>query len=152
AYLLPLSAHSPEALRALVWSCIEFVSTGAATLADLCYAATFSRTHHEHRLSLVAHTLEDLVEQLTAFLEGEKRAGMYTGRNQSKARKLVFVFPGQGSQWRGMGQQLWKQEPAFRASIERTARALSQHVRWSLIEILNSEDPELDPIDVVQPV
>jgi acyl transferase domain-containing protein/aryl carrier-like protein len=155
AYLLPISAHSPEALRALVRSYNDFVTTGTPTLIDLCYSATFSRTHHEHRLSLVAHTTEDLVEQLTAFLEGEKRVGMYAGRSQSKARKLVFVFPGQGSQWRGMGQQLWKQEPVFRASIERTARALSRYVRWSLIEILNSEDhedPRFDRIDVVQPV
>lgn len=153
AYLFPISAHSPEALLSLVRSYISFA--GTATLADLCYSATFSRTHHEHRLSLVAQTREELVEQLTAFLHSEKRAGMYTGRSWAKVRKLVFVFPGQGSQWRGMAQQLWKQEPVFRASIERTARVLSRHVKWSLVETLNSDDPNdprFDQIDVIQPM
>ncbi|HXS75294.1 MAG TPA: type I polyketide synthase [Terracidiphilus sp.] len=159
AYLLPLSAHSPEALRGLARAYIEFIDTTTlttATVADLCYSTSLSRTHHEHRLSLVARTTEELVEQLTAFLDGERRAGMHTGSSQSgRSRKLVFVFPGQGSQWRGMGQQLWNHEPIFRASIERTARALSRHVKWSLIEFFATEDlehPQFDEIDFIQPM
>ena len=68
--------------------------------------------------------------------------------------KLVFVFPGQGGQWYGMGRELLKQEPVFYKAIERIDQAMQEHCTWSLMDELRSEQSvsRLDEIDVVQPV
>ncbi|MFJ6141948.1 acyltransferase domain-containing protein, partial [Kitasatospora sp. NPDC092286] len=62
----------------------------------------------------------------------------------------MFVFPGQGSQWVGMGARLWEASPVFAESMERCERALEPFVDWSLREVLTSGDG-LERVDVVQP-
>jgi acyl transferase domain-containing protein len=157
-HLLPLSAHSPEALTALVQSYHKFV-TGAVNerdpaLYDLCYTASVGRTHHDYRLALVVHDLQELAACLEACLQGEARPGVCSGRTALHVqRKIVFVFPGQGSQWFGMGQQLLEREPVFRNAIERCEDAMRQFCDWSLREILAAENTpaRMDHIDVIQP-
>ncbi|MEU4744903.1 beta-ketoacyl synthase N-terminal-like domain-containing protein, partial [Actinosynnema sp. NPDC023658] len=63
--------------------------------------------------------------------------------------RTVFVFPGQGAQWVGMGRELYASEPVFRDAVDACERALSPYVDWSLVEVLNGGD--LDRVDVVQP-
>ena len=156
--LLTLSAHSPEALDAMVQAYRAFVAAEAEQpappLYDLCYSAGVRRTHHDYRLALVCHNQQELVEHLQAFLRREARPGLSTGhRDPNRQRKLVFVFPGQGAQWLGMGRQLLEQEPVFRDALEQCAQAFQPHVTWSLIEELTADlsQSRLQEVDVVQP-
>ncbi|ARE73838.1 hypothetical protein B6R96_07755 [Streptomyces sp. Sge12] len=66
---------------------------------------------------------------------------------------VVFVFPGQGAQWLGMGRALIDSEPAFDLAVSRCEQAFAPYVDWSLREVLTSQDaaPLLERIDVVQP-
>ncbi|MFG2988620.1 SDR family NAD(P)-dependent oxidoreductase [Streptomyces sp. NPDC048257] len=66
---------------------------------------------------------------------------------------VVFVFPGQGAQWIGMGRALIESEPAFDLAVSRCEQAFAPYVDWSLREVLTQEDaaPLLERIDVVQP-
>jgi acyl transferase domain-containing protein/acyl carrier protein len=66
------------------------------------------------------------------------------------AGKVAFVFPGQGSQWLGMGAALAESSPVFRASLEACAEALAPYVDWSLWDVLADVDA-LERVDVVQP-
>ncbi|WP_460010361.1 acyltransferase domain-containing protein, partial [Mycobacterium avium] len=50
--------------------------------------------------------------------------------------KTVFVFPGQGSQWPGMGAQLLDRSTVFAEHMHRCAGALAEHVDWSLIDVI----------------
>jgi len=155
AHLLPLSAHSPEGLEDTARAYIGFLRTGEdASLQDICYTAGARRTHHAHRLSLVGSSREQLAEHLEAFLEGEARPGMSSGRKLGDVRrKLVFVFSGQGSQWVGMGRELLEQEPAFREAMERCDRAIQKYTGWSVLEELAADEASsrLTEVDVVQP-
>ena len=65
----------------------------------------------------------------------------------------VFVFPGQGSQWIGMGQGLFRDEPIFRQSIEESSEALQTECGWSLLDHLgaSSSDASSRSMAVVQP-
>jgi acyl transferase domain-containing protein len=63
---------------------------------------------------------------------------------------VVFVFPGQGSQWQGMGQALMEREPVFADAVRECERVLSPHVDWSLTDAL-ARGAGMDRIDVVQP-
>ncbi len=65
-----------------------------------------------------------------------------------------MVFPGQGSQWAGMGAALLEASPVFAEQMGLCERALAPFVDWSLTEVVRgvSGAPGLDRVDVVQPV
>jgi acyl transferase domain-containing protein/acyl carrier protein len=126
----------------------------APALHDLAYTASLRRTHHTHRLALVGATFQELTEQLDAFLQDEVRPGLTFGEaGAGPQQRLVFVFPGQGAQWFGMGRQLLAQEPVFRDALQACAAAFKPYVDWSVIEQLTapSDANRLDEIDVLQP-
>jgi acyl transferase domain-containing protein/acyl carrier protein len=154
AQLLTLSARNPQALDDLARAYVNFSADIEADLRDLCYSVSVRRSHLEHRLALVARSREQLAESLEGFLQREFRAEVYSGcATTDKARKIAFVFPGQGGQWLGMGRQLFEQEPIFRNAIERCDEAFKEHVSWSLLEEFNAGESQsrLNEIDVVQP-
>jgi myxalamid-type polyketide synthase MxaD len=157
AYLLPLSARGIDALRSLARVYQDFLTTpeSTASLRDICYTATERRSHHEHRLAVTGNTAAQMAEGLEAFLRGEARPGLSAGHKPSdRRRKLVFVFPGQGSQWFGMGRTLLKQEAAFREALERCDLAMQPYGDWSVLAELVTTDAahsRLNEINILQP-
>jgi len=157
AHLLPLSARSPEALRSLARAYQDFLATpeSAASLPDICYTVSMRLSHHEHRLAVTGNSPAQLMDSLEAFGRGEARPGLSSGREfSSRRRKLVFVFPGQGGQWFGMGRRLLEQEAVFREAIERCDRAMRVYGDWSLLAELTATDAaqsRLNEIDIIQP-
>jgi len=156
-HLLPLSARSPDALQSLARAYKTFLATpeAAASLPDICYTASVRLSHHDYRLAVTGDSPAQLMESLDAFLRGEARPGLSSGRRLSaRRRKLAFVFPGQGSQWFGMGRRLLAQEAVFREVIERCDRAMRPYGDWSLLAELTATDAarsRLNEIDIVQP-
>ncbi len=151
-YLLPLSARSPSALRDFVQSLQEFLKgQESLSLYDLGFTASRRRTHTECRTSFAAASLQNLDEQCTLFLE-DWQAERFSLVEPVK-RKILFIFPGQGSQWIGMGTRLMEKEPVFRAALERCSRIMEPLTGWSLIEILHSQEikTRLEQIDFIQP-
>ena len=154
-YLLPLSARSPEALQAVARTYEQFLATSELSLHDICYSASARRSHHDYRMAVAGDSSQQLIEGLAAFLKGETRTGLSSGRKAlTSGKKLVFVFSGQGSQWFGMGRTLLYLEPVFREVIERCELALRPHTDWSLIAELAATDADqsrLNEVDVIQP-
>jgi acyl transferase domain-containing protein/NADPH:quinone reductase-like Zn-dependent oxidoreductase/acyl carrier protein len=148
--LLPLSARSPEALRELASAYID-VLTGVdeASFADICASASLRRAHHEHRVAVAARTPEEAAERLTAAV-GAGAGGDGAARTK---RKVVFVFPGQGGQWRGMGRQLLAEEPVFATTLRECADAMSQYTDWSLLDQIGADEHDADwsALDRIQP-
>lgn len=145
--LLPLSAHSPEALQAFAKAYLDLLSnekfSSDLQLSDICYAASQRRSHHDYRLTVVAKSKQELAERLEAFLEGETRQGMSSDRQiPGRSPKLTFVFSGMGAQWWGMGRQLLQGEPLFREKIEHCDRLLSQYTSWSLLAELTASEEQ----------
>ncbi|MER0247013.1 acyltransferase domain-containing protein, partial [Streptomyces sp. HSW2009] len=68
--------------------------------------------------------------------------------------RVVFVFPGQGSQWVGMAVELAEQSPVFRERLTECEEALRPLVGWSVLDALRGglDAPDLERVDVVQPV
>jgi phthiocerol/phenolphthiocerol synthesis type-I polyketide synthase C len=158
ACLLALSARSPEALQAQArrwqdWMAGQ-VNGSVLPLGDVCFTAGDRRSHHEYRLALVARNREETLERLGAFLQGEKRPGLTTGRKALNRRpRAVWVFSGQGPQWWGMGRQLLR-EPAFRAVLEQCDQLLAPLAGWSLLKEMQAGEAEsrLASTEVAQPV
>ncbi|MGW7792429.1 type I polyketide synthase, partial [Streptomyces tricolor] len=106
------------------------------------------------RAVVVAETHDEALAALTALARDEQAPGTVRGTaTAAGAGKTVLVFPGQGTQWIGMGRELLDSSPVFAARIEECARALERWVDWDLEAVLRGEaDPDLlHRVDVVQP-
>lgn len=156
--LLPISARSPEALVSLArkyGSLLE--DTQGPLLTDVVFTAAERRPHHDYRLAAIADSRRGMSELLAAFARGENVPGTSKGTaGPDQPLKIVFVCPGQGSQWVGMGRQLLRKSLVFRETLNQCDQAMRPFADWSLTEQLNLDpnDPgyRLGEIDVIQPV
>jgi acyl transferase domain-containing protein/NADPH:quinone reductase-like Zn-dependent oxidoreductase/acyl carrier protein len=156
AQLVPLSARSPEALRALAEAYVPFLAAdgagAGASIGDIGHAAALRRSHHDQRLALVARTPAELQAQLRAFLADESRSTTSVGRKSAR-KGPVFVCSGMGQQWWSMGRQLLAQEPTYRASVERIDALLRARTGWSVLDELLADETQsrIDQTHVAQP-
>ncbi|HEY2501283.1 MAG TPA: acyltransferase domain-containing protein, partial [Mycobacterium sp.] len=149
-----LSARSAEALAGQAERLLAHVSADPALgAADVGWSLVSSRSVFEHRAVVVGADRDHLLAGLAGMAAGEPGVNVVVGRAQALG-KTVFVFPGQGSQWVGMGAQLLDTSKVFADHMHRCDKALGEHVQWSLIDVIRgvSGAPELDRVDVVQPV
>ncbi len=154
--MLPLSAQSPEALRALSTMYAEMLAApGAPAAAAVCAAAALRRTALEQRAAFVATSTEALIDALRSHAGGAPASAEGVAL-LGESPKVAFVVPGQGGQWVGMGRELMLREPAFRAALERCDAAMRPYAAWSILEQLEIDpsDPGYagDRIDVIQPL
>ncbi|MGC4951509.1 type I polyketide synthase [Streptomyces sp. DT224] len=121
--------------------------------ADVAHSLLTGRSVFEHRAVVVGADHEELLAGLRGLEAGIGAAGLVTG-TAGPLGKTVFVFPGQGSQWVGMGVELLESSQVFAERMAQCEAALSPFVDWSLTGVLRSEagQPGLDRVDVVQPV
>ncbi|WP_437873438.1 SDR family NAD(P)-dependent oxidoreductase [Sorangium sp. So ce363] len=155
AELFVLSAKSAAALDGQAGRLREHLESHPEQgLGDVAFSLATTRSAMEHRLSVVVSSREALVEALRAAAEGQTPAGAARGRLSSGAAKVVFVFPGQGSQWLGMGRQLLAEEPVFRSALAACDEAIQAEAGWSVLAELGADEAasQLGRIDVVQPV
>ncbi|WP_141576726.1 type I polyketide synthase [Actinomadura sp. WMMA1423] len=114
--------------------------------------ALLARTSFDHRAVVLGETRDELLEGLDALAAGDPDPRVVQGLAARDSR-VVFVFPGQGSQWQGMAVELLDSAPAFAERMRDCARALAPHVTWDLLDVLRGRAGAraLDEVDVVQP-
>ncbi|MGN6337704.1 SDR family NAD(P)-dependent oxidoreductase [Mycobacterium sp.] len=148
-----LSARSGEALANQAARLLARVKADPGVrVLDVGWSLISTRSLFEHRAVIVGADGAQLLRGLTALAAGEQGAGLVVGRARPRG-KTVFVFPGQGSQWAGMGAQLLVSSTVFAEHMQRCAHALAEHVDWSLVDVIRGVPgaPGLDRVDVVQP-
>ncbi|MFD6434636.1 beta-ketoacyl synthase N-terminal-like domain-containing protein [Streptomyces venezuelae] len=157
--LLPwvVSGRSGEALREQARRLGEFVAVGghgaAASSAEVGRALVTKRTVFEHRAVVVGADRDALTAGLEALAAGEASPDVVSGiASGDVGPGPVLVFPGQGSQWVGMGARLLDESLVFAARMGECEQALSAYVDWSLREVLRGDGSELARVEVVQPV
>ncbi|MDR3636765.1 MAG: beta-ketoacyl synthase N-terminal-like domain-containing protein, partial [Isosphaeraceae bacterium] len=142
AMLLPLSARGPEALRAAARSFDEFLVNRpeGVALDDVAASAALRRTHHDHRLAIVAHSEQELSMALREFAAGNTPAGTVEGRASGSKPRLAFVCSGQGPQWWAMGRELLREEPVFRDTVARCDAVVRRLGPWTLLDALTADE------------
>ncbi len=153
-----LSARNESALceqAARLHDCVE--RDPGLGLADVGFSLA-GRSVFEHRAVVLGCDRNDLLGGLSALKEREPTAdvvwGMARGTDRGVDRGVVFLFPGQGSQWMGMAVELLESSPVFEERVGLCEEALARFVDWSLVDVLRGVEgaPGLDRVDVVQPV
>ncbi|MGW6846986.1 type I polyketide synthase [Streptomyces sp. NPDC054958] len=148
-----VSGRGEAALRAQAGRLLEHLAEHPAlSPADVGLSLAGTRSAFEHRAVVLGGDRDALVAGLRSVAEGEDGAGVVSGRASGSG--VVFVFPGQGSQWVGMGRELWDSSAVFAESMVACERALSPLVDWSLRDVVfrEADDPLWARVDVVQPV
>lgn len=138
SHLLTLSAKSEEALQELVKAYRDCaIARPTISIENLAFTANMGRGQFNHRLAIIADSLESLQERLTTLSKGQTDAGIITGTVEKRSRdKIAFLFTGQGSQYVGMGYQLYQTQPTFRTVLDRCAEILQPYLEKPLLEIL----------------
>ncbi|MDE0127419.1 MAG: SDR family NAD(P)-dependent oxidoreductase, partial [Bryobacterales bacterium] len=143
--LLPISAKSEGALRQLAGRYKAALSAGTEDmpLADMAWTAGMGRSHFRCRSGLVFSDRASLEQQLEVVRQGAVAS--------SPAGKIAFLYTGQGSQWVGMGRELYETEPAFRAVLERCEEVFRAERGRSLLTVIFEEAGRLDCTEWTQP-
>ncbi|MFI1338022.1 type I polyketide synthase, partial [Streptomyces sp. NPDC020845] len=120
---------------------------------DVGFSLVGTRSAFEQRAVVLGGDMAALTEGVRALAAQEPNTDVIAGTAEVRSG-IVFVFPGQGSQWVGMGRELWDASPVFAESMVACERALAPFVDWSLKDVVfrDAEDPLWARVDVVQPV
>jgi len=123
-------------------------------LGEVARSLATTRSALQHRLALTASDTEAAIDALTLTARGEPPPGVSRQRSSTTGTpRVVLVFPGQGSQWIGMGRALLRDEPSFRAAMQACDAAILAESGFSVIEELQrpEESSRLAAIDLIQP-
>ncbi|MBL0781531.1 acyltransferase domain-containing protein, partial [Streptomyces albidoflavus] len=130
------------------------VRASGASVLDVAHALVSSRVAMDRRAVVVGSDREELLAGLDALAAGEPSVRVVEGTAGEGAGDVVFVFPGQGSQWVGMAVELLGSSPVFAGRVAECAAVLEPFTGWSLLDVLNGVEgaASLERVDVVQPV
>jgi acyl transferase domain-containing protein/SAM-dependent methyltransferase/acyl carrier protein len=127
-HVLAISARSKAALQNLAGCYATTLSDSTAELGDICYTANAGRAHFDERAMYLGATREEMRQ---ALLAKPLASGTKNGDPE-----VAFLFSGQGTQYPGMGKELYATEPAFRKAIDRCAEILAGELERPLLEVL----------------
>jgi pimaricinolide synthase PimS1 len=116
--------------------------------------AALHRTHFDARAALAVSSQREAIEALRALADARPHAALTLGRARTRGG-AVFVFPGQGSQWTGMGRVLFEESEVFREAVAACDAAFLPWTGWSVAAVLRGEADALGlastRVDMVQP-
>ncbi|MEM9804744.1 MAG: beta-ketoacyl synthase N-terminal-like domain-containing protein [Cyanobacteria bacterium P01_D01_bin.56] len=125
--VLTLSAKTATALDAATNSLTDYLKQSSnISLADVAYTLQTGRHGFKHRRSVVAQTVEEAISQLQ----------VPTAKTTRERPNLVFLFPGQGSQYSAMASDLYKTQKVFKAAVDQCGTFLDETLEYSLTALL----------------
>ncbi|KIG15386.1 Malonyl CoA-acyl carrier protein transacylase [Enhygromyxa salina] len=154
APLLLVSGKSQATLRAQAARLRDYIRDNPShSMLAVANSLATTRTQFKVRAGVLARSRERACEALDNLAGDRPDPDIVTGLADVEGR-VVFVFPGQGSQWLDMATMLLAESELFRAELQACERALAPYTDWSLLAVLGREPgaPSLERVDVVQPV
>lgn len=114
----------------------------ALDVVDVGYSLVSTRSVFDHRAVVVGQTRDELLAGLAGVVAGRPEAGVFCGVGKP-AGKTAFVFAGQGSQWLGMGSELYAAYPVFAEALDAVVDELDRHLRYPLRDVIWGHDQDL---------
>ena len=147
-----LSAPTPATLPDLAGRLeAALASTGNRSSTEVGRALAVGRTRFAHRAALLPDDGGDYAPAMRALAGGSASPDVLLG--QAQDAPTVFVFPGHGTQWTGMGASLLAESTSFAAAVAECDEAFRAYLPWSVASVLRAEPgaPALDRQQVIQP-
>ncbi|MFI5179274.1 MAG: SDR family oxidoreductase, partial [Vicinamibacterales bacterium] len=131
--LVVLSAKSETALSAAASALAEDLRRRPnVPLAEMAYTLQVGRRAFAHRRAIVCGTTQETIDAL----EGGDLRRVFNGFAAASDRTAVFLFPGQGTQYVGMGRDLYAEEPVFRDVVDECCEQLAPALGVDLRDVL----------------
>jgi acyl transferase domain-containing protein/thioesterase domain-containing protein/acyl carrier protein len=118
--LLVLSARTRSALDRASENLAAFLETHGPDLADVAYTLALGRRPMQHRRVLPAATASEAIERLR---ERDPKV-VLSGDSESRTPSVVFLYPGGGAQYAGMGADLYASEAVYQDAIDECIEAI----------------------------
>ena len=136
--ILPVSGKTENALAANIDNVARHLNSSQAnvqSLAEAAQALQFGRDEFTYRAAIVSDSTED-----AAGVLADKKPPRYMKRKASATpRDVVFMFPGQGSQYVRMGKNLYDHSDVFKQNLDRCADLLLPLLGRDLRDVLFPE-------------
>jgi phthiocerol/phenolphthiocerol synthesis type-I polyketide synthase E len=134
--LLVISAKTESTLETATTNLVQHLKQHCnLNLADIAYTLSVGRRAFEHRRMVVCQDVEDAIQAL----ESQDPQRVFTHFQESSNigdRSVVFMFPGQGSQYVDMGRHLYEHEPIFRKQVDYCCELLKLYLGLDLRTII----------------
>ncbi len=112
---LLLSARTSSALETMTKNLVDYLKeNGKTSSADIAFTLQVGRKNFAHRKMTVCSSLEEAIENLST--PGSPLVRKFTVKGDEP--KVIFMFPGQGSQYVDMGRELYETEGVFKETID----------------------------------
>ena len=132
-HLLLFSAKTASSLETATANLAEFLKQNSdVNLADVAYTLQVGRGSFGHRRALICKDRSDVINAL----ETRDASRLLTLFQEPRHRPVVFMFPGQGTQYVHMARELYDTEPSFREHLDACAESLREHLQLDLREVL----------------
>ncbi|QDL10797.1 polyketide synthase [Brasilonema octagenarum UFV-E1] len=119
--LLVLSAKTSSALDTATTNLVQHLKQHPnINLADVAYTLGVGRRVFDHRRMVVCQDIDDTVK----ILETKDPQRVFTHFTEPCEQEVVFMFPGQGSQYVEMGRELYHTEPIFQEQVDYCCKIL----------------------------
>ncbi len=140
--LLPLSGKTEPALKSLARRYLPWLDERLraespagvepeALLSDMAWTAGAGRSHLEYRTGIVFRDVDSLRKRLQEVADSADGT-MARGRTT----RVAFAYTGQGSQWVGMGRELYEREPVAKAVMDRCEAVIRERRGTSLLDLM----------------
>ncbi|SDN01108.1 amino acid adenylation domain-containing protein [Daejeonella rubra] len=152
----PIKSESLEKKQLICWSAVSENSLNdygkklagylekypETELADIAYTLQLTRQNFAQRRFIIASDTRDLLRKL----KSEDKQATDTKILQESATEVAFLFPGQGSQYPKMGNELYIQEPVYKKAVDECAELLLPWLKEDIRDILFAKISEEEKI------
>ncbi|BCJ94417.1 hypothetical protein acsn021_19860 [Anaerocolumna cellulosilytica] len=159
ACLFTLSGRSQKQLQKYVTDITAYIRKNKEIEPyDLCYTLATGRQQMGHTVAVCFQNKEELLLKLGQMIQNQLNSSgsiMSSSYEVKQRQPMVFMYTGQGSQYKGAGYELYKTEPVFKSALDKCEQLLMPYINHKLTDLLYAKEYDaalLNQTNIAQPL